>query len=598
LQRSDITIFAVKEIKVDQEKDRNQVAVHWQSEVQALQKMNELDKNHIVRFITAFRCGRPADLHHYLMFEWADGGNLINLWEAIPHPVRTSSFMQAVASELLGLASVLAAAHYMVHNSSYRHGDLKPANILWFRGGGGAIGTLKIGDWGEAKIHFINTEARRHNTSAKYATRRYEAPESGTGLTLGSSLEVDANAKKASDRRSRLYDIWGIGCIFLEVVVWLLYGYEGLEKFNGEIKDDTGHVSPFYQVRKDPRGQKYAEVHEVVGAWMEHMAEHASCQVGISALGDLLEIIRIGLLVVKLPDKGGTQDFSAVQETPSAKEVIPLQNGHRIVITQEDHDAEDVLPNGSFSFAVTPADLTDPIPQPQPVPPNKFITKGKERIRATDLKRRLEHITQSSDDSYWQADGQTETSATQTQSAPYPSLTIRTRENESATLQVRGPAQPNYEHPTLDPDDWRYKLDNSFATALFKHLDGNKKLLMPGPVPVAELCPHCEGLRDFVWQPTAHFSMERSDLENRAKLDKCSLCRLLWKACNSVQETETPAEVLNFRRIDAGLCINDSRLPALSTFRGPCKSDSFLTTRLCEIGRLTIRPRCRKPVNN
>jgi serine/threonine protein kinase len=565
----------VKEIKVDRKEDRSSVATHWQSEVQALEKMNELDKNHIVRFITAFRCGKENDYHHYLMFEWADGGNLINLWEKIKSPEKTPEFLQAVLKELLGLASVLAAAHYMEGNSSYRHGDLKPANILWFPGGRGKIGTLKIGDWGEAKIHFVNTEARRHNTSAKYATRRYEAPENGTGITLGPSLEVDPKAKKANDRRSRLYDIWGIGCIFLEMLVWLVYGFAGHEKFAGDIKDDADQVSPFYQVRKDARGKKYAEVHELVDAWMTALAKDPYCQVGTTALGDLLEVIRIGLLVVKLPEKGGTQEFSVSQESPPAMEVIPLANAPNIVISHEDHDTEDILSGMLVPDASKPEVMTHSIKNPGSDVPSRLADKGKGkgRIVDTELKKRLECITCHKEDSYWQPDRSVESDEQALHAKTYPSLVIRPRENGAPRLKVVGPIPPNYEHPPLDPDDWIYKLDNLFATSLFEHLQSSKEPLMPQSVSIDPLCKRCEEFRDFLWQPSSYFKIEKSDLSARAQSNKCSLCRLLWKVCSSSssssQESDRLPESLLFRRIDAGLCINDSRLPALSTFRGP-----------------------------
>ena len=67
--------------------------------------MNELGQKSIVRFITAFRrlC-RDAE-EHYVMFEWADGGNLRNLWERMPSPILSGKLVKSVIDELLGLAS-------------------------------------------------------------------------------------------------------------------------------------------------------------------------------------------------------------------------------------------------------------------------------------------------------------------------------------------------------------------------------------------------------------------------------------------------------------------------------------------------------------
>ncbi|KAL1799029.1 hypothetical protein ACET3X_003066 [Alternaria dauci] len=220
----DDTPFAVKEIQATE--DAQEVAEHWEKEVKALRTMNKLNQEHIVRFITAFRRRREhGGDEHYLMFEWADGGNLRNLWKRMPSPTLTAPLVKDVIRQVMGLAKALDAAHNLnATGASYRHGDLKPENILVFNKGG-LIGTLKIGDWGEAREHGQATEMRPSKTTAKYGTRRYEAPEVETGVTakwLGQSTK----------RRSRLYDIWAMGCITLELTIWLLYGADGLSRFD------------------------------------------------------------------------------------------------------------------------------------------------------------------------------------------------------------------------------------------------------------------------------------------------------------------------------------------------------------------------------
>ncbi|KAF2828834.1 HET-domain-containing protein [Ophiobolus disseminans] len=125
--------------------------------------------------------------------------------------------------QLYGLAEALAAAH----GATCRHGDLKPANILWFREAASAFGTLKIGDWGEAKIHKEVTSLRHGFTTAGYGTRRYEPPETGShSPKLGQGLP----------KRSRLYDIWGFGCIIFECIIWCLYDSEQLKRFNRSLR--------------------------------------------------------------------------------------------------------------------------------------------------------------------------------------------------------------------------------------------------------------------------------------------------------------------------------------------------------------------------
>ena len=43
--------------------------------------------------------------------------------------------------------------------------------------------------------------------------------------------------------RSRLYDVWSMGCITLEFIIWLLYGNDELNNFYGQLKGDAQNHS-------------------------------------------------------------------------------------------------------------------------------------------------------------------------------------------------------------------------------------------------------------------------------------------------------------------------------------------------------------------
>lgn len=253
-----------------------------------------LDHEHIIRFYTAFRRHtRNGGAEHYLMFEWADGGNLLDLWKRIPFPILTGPLAKEVIQQIFGLATALDAAHnWNSTGASFRHGDLKPENILVFANGG-VIGTLKIGDWGEAKYQGQRTEMRPSGSKSRSGTIRYEAPE----VKIGIPGSFEGQPK---ERRSRLYDIWALGCITLEFIVWLLCGLDGLNQFNAELTGPS-----FYQVSVE-NGKKVAHVHPAAIRWMERMAQHPACNSNGTAIGRLLELVRTSLLVVKLPHRLGT----------------------------------------------------------------------------------------------------------------------------------------------------------------------------------------------------------------------------------------------------------------------------------------------------
>jgi serine/threonine protein kinase len=382
----------LKELTARRE-DAKEVAEHWEKEVKALRKMNELNQDHIVRFVTAFRRHKASDrTEHYLMFEWADSGNLRSLWKSFPSPRLTTVLVKDTIKQILGLAKALEAAHDFDHSVSYRHGDLKPENILVFSGSG-SIGTLKIGDWGEAKCHNQVTELRPSKTTAKYGTHRYEAPEAETGIKatfLGQSTK----------RRSRLYDIWAMGCITLEFIIWLLYGLKGQKRFDSELGEE-----PFYQIVIVKR-RKEAQVNKTVMHWMDHMAKDPRCQVGVTAIGDLLEQVQIALLVVKLPRNKDTGLSAGLQHTRTDSAASSQQDDIRTeVLTSEPSKSAVELPSISITPATSepkrvPAQL-EPGPERIPEQPEPE-TEGPSRCRAAGFRERMDQIAEEEDfENYW-----------------------------------------------------------------------------------------------------------------------------------------------------------------------------------------------------
>lgn len=254
------------------------------------------------------------------MLEWADGRNLRNLWNTVERPSMTQDLVRETVGQLLGLAWAVSTAHYPPNypdrdTMSFRHGDLEPENILWFFDASEQnsekkkkIGTLKIGDWGLAKTQSVVTKLRTNNTTTGHGTRRYESPEEVIGIT-SSDLLGPTKSGKTVNRRSRLYDIWSMGCITLEFLIWLMYGNEELKRFSRAIGTDDTERSRFYHIQRDERGQVIgkATVRDAVVKWMDHMAEDPICASSntgshSTALGDLLRLIKYHLLVVDLPE--------------------------------------------------------------------------------------------------------------------------------------------------------------------------------------------------------------------------------------------------------------------------------------------------------
>jgi Protein kinase domain len=227
------------------------------------------------------------------MFRWADGGNLREFWQTNKEPQLSVSLVRDVVIQLRGLADALDELHsYGGGGSSYRHGDVKPENILRVRTKPLShteidVGILKLADMGLAKHHTVVTEFRPP-TSMRYTTYRYEPPEV--------ILDVSANSG-----RSRRQDIWSLGCVTLELIIWLLYGAQALSEFNAEwIVGEMGEQSPYFEIEgKGPN--RTAKVHPAVDTTMDALSRDQECRAGEdTAVKDLLRIVRRQLLIVHL----------------------------------------------------------------------------------------------------------------------------------------------------------------------------------------------------------------------------------------------------------------------------------------------------------
>jgi serine/threonine protein kinase len=261
-QQDVLPSVAVKQLSPEREKSDDELA----TEV----AINSLHHPHLMKALAAYkRRGKQC-----LIFPWATGGNLRETWVHLDnHKTKNANLVPWAVRQLLGLSAALET----LHNMHWRHGDLKPENILRFTNGEG-LGTLVIADMGLAKFHSELT-GRRDHTSNRFGTLRYEHPE-GT-----------ASSRRPVSRRS---DIWSFGCIVVEFVVWLLYGVDELERFDGAFA--SFFIADYSHSHKGPRN---VVVNPVVIRWIKHMmTRDPRCQEG-SVLRDVLELVETRLLVVE-----------------------------------------------------------------------------------------------------------------------------------------------------------------------------------------------------------------------------------------------------------------------------------------------------------
>ncbi|CAI9634730.1 unnamed protein product [Alternaria burnsii] len=269
LMQVDAIAVAVKKTKEGEDDPNYSRAEFFDKEVGNLKRVREYDSPHLIKPISGYQNGQDR----CLMFPWAEGGNLGGYWKDFPLQARNRSHVLWQLRQFVGICSALTE----LHNRNVRHGDLKPENILWFdpKNDGGI---LQIADLGLATFHKKEEDTRNRQgmpTQTPSGTSRYEPPE----------MDEKRNSQ---DPRSRQYDIWSLGCIVFELLLWLAYGPSDITIF----RNNTPY---FWQKHHRRRNNEYV-VHEYVVAIMETLDR--DLEPG-TAYKDLLNLVRNRLLVIK-----------------------------------------------------------------------------------------------------------------------------------------------------------------------------------------------------------------------------------------------------------------------------------------------------------
>ncbi|KAH6848713.1 kinase-like domain-containing protein [Alternaria alternata] len=207
-------------------------------EIAAHKRLISFHREHIVRLLATYTHQRKV----HLVFPWADG-TLAEFW-AIHYPKpeqisRDHNFAKWMIDQVLGLADALLCIHIHTAKSSLeglspedsrklhgRHGDLKPENILWFRSTSStsetvSLGTLKLSDLGSAEFHGTRSHVLAASAAGGY-TNTYYAPE------YDLAEEVSSEA-----------DLWSFGCILIQLIVWYMKGWDGLDDFSKRRAEDS-----------------------------------------------------------------------------------------------------------------------------------------------------------------------------------------------------------------------------------------------------------------------------------------------------------------------------------------------------------------------
>lgn len=268
-----------------------------------------LDTPHVIK-ATAFY---KQEGNLFFVFPWAQHGNLRKFWrEKIP-AIRDRGYLKWVFEQLLGLADAIKTLHHHADDDRMcRHGDLKPENILCFNLSTSSKAAkdynsciLVISDVGLSRTHDKSTQLRSKTKLVGGETIAYAPPE------------TELNPDQATSRR---YDIWSLGCLYLEFIIWFLYGIGGLDEF---LRDIEGK---FYTITHHPGSLQVSstavKIKPQVNKWIERIEQDPKCAtIGAkeTAVFRLVNLVKKRCLVT-IPNSNPEDPVSAPSNSREKKE--------------------------------------------------------------------------------------------------------------------------------------------------------------------------------------------------------------------------------------------------------------------------------------
>ncbi|CZR69811.1 uncharacterized protein PAC_19711 [Phialocephala subalpina] len=266
----------------------------------------------IVEYFTARRDGNS-----YTYLAPRPDCNLRTYWWKHPHVVYDESSVTWTLKQL----NLIAGAVDWVHttplpdsplirlkynavddSSQYRcHGEISSHNILWY--GDDLLGAKQGVVGGSLKV-------------IDFVVRRLAITSAGMNARLEDSSYRHFNPNNAPEGHlvpkstvlTKAFDIWQLGCLYLEFVTWLLQGFTGVDEFEDfrEVYDPDIRIFDeyFYDVTviegvPGPNGKGHAIASKKVVEWVDKLHRLPHCS---QSIHDVLDLVMEHLLVID-PEK-------------------------------------------------------------------------------------------------------------------------------------------------------------------------------------------------------------------------------------------------------------------------------------------------------
>jgi serine/threonine protein kinase len=279
----------------------------FEKEVEALRVISAHQHSNLIQLLATYRHKQK----YHLIFPMAQE-DLRSFWSIRENPIPDKDAISWMLQQTRGIADGLSKIHnYNLSSDSKkdfpdalgryygRHGDIKPENILCFNQncdegqGPSTHARLVIADFGLMELHTASSRSRVDPRSIG-GSPTYEAPERSLNMLI-----------------SQAYDLWSLGCVYMEFMTWLLTGPTGVRQFadarrSFNTRDRTIDDAFFSHLIPGPDGTPRAIVKKAVSRQIAVLRQDDRCS---PALQHLLDLMQNKMLVINPRDRASSPEL-------------------------------------------------------------------------------------------------------------------------------------------------------------------------------------------------------------------------------------------------------------------------------------------------
>jgi serine/threonine protein kinase len=275
--------------------------------------------------------------HFHMIFPWAPA-DLGKYWEKVPLPRFTKTNILWMLDQCKRIAEGLSAMHNYKSREQFmsydphqvvqprdadkvdpnellygQHGDIKPENLLWYCKGSSVTdinGKLVLADFGLSAFNHLNSRSAKRGFQGSIS---YSPPDVIQGRPM-----------------TRAYDVWSLGCVYLEFITWLIFGYDGIRNFRTYRFERTFQKQYSNDTFYTELDKTTAIVRETVGFWISHLRKQDRCS---QMLQDFLYVIQERMLLIepknRIPSQELAQRLQQFYQNSLANEnyLLPTKSG-------------------------------------------------------------------------------------------------------------------------------------------------------------------------------------------------------------------------------------------------------------------------------